>query len=68
MPDHLLDIPWGKEKLFLHLPAHWDLLGVMEPSSTSTPVKPAAEVKKSLAWTHSTPSSRRHAGRRNLQA
>jgi nickel-dependent lactate racemase len=55
MPDQLLDVPWGKEKLSLSLPAYWDLLGVMEPSSAATPVHPGEEVKKSLAVPIGTP-------------
>jgi lactate racemase len=49
MPEALLELPWGKEKLSLHLPGQWNLPGVMEPSSSLTPVKPGEEVEKSLA-------------------
>lgn len=49
MPEALLELPWGKGKLSILLPIHWNLPGVMEPSSSLTPVRPGEEVEKSLA-------------------
>jgi len=47
--DHLLDVPWGKDHLTIPIPEQWDLLGVMLPSTVSTPLDPRPEAEKSLS-------------------
>ncbi len=48
-PDHIVSIPWGKDKLSFELPAAWQLLGLMEPAHAEPVGIVEAAIQRGLA-------------------
>lgn len=48
MPDTLIEIPWGKERLSFQLPEKWKLIGIMDPRPVSTSINSDQEIEASL--------------------
>lgn len=48
-PDIPVEIPWGKDRLSMQLPAGWELLGVMQPSACAVPEDIHQEIERSLS-------------------
>jgi lactate racemase len=66
MNERVLELPWGKEKLELALPASWQLAGILSPSPLPAVPDVNAEVERSLAAPCETPRLREmvHGGSR----
>ncbi len=48
MANHIVQLPWGPEKITLTLPEAWHIAGVLEPSALPGVPDPAAEAAHSL--------------------
>jgi len=58
MPDHVLNLLWGKSELPLTLPEQWRLAGILEPCEVPPVADVAAEMERSLAQPSGSPRLR----------